>query len=510
MRKAWLFILGFLLLHACIDIQDKIAPSIDIGQFKLLDQYQYLDTLKVGVILEDNSSIDCVLITIRSVNPLPGGNNWSYQEVEKGIQSRVFERLVKIPVPAFIVKSQYEFKVENFDADLNSDVFRDTFAIIGDATPPVIDIQGIGLSPLPNGAENEFIACRRDRLTIRGTALDNIQLDRIGYTLSGPNIRTENFSVAGNINPNEPNSLETIFGQLIGIPQDALDNKTAPLTLTIKAIDFEGNESNTDFKIFVDCDDQLPTIQIAQSLPAIVPIRDTEGRVVLSQGSALTFEDIQVNDNRYIDSAVAYFRINGEVVKQWNKKIGASNLPMNLVDAFRDNAGKSLLTVPIEKDASILSSYSFEIGVVDSVNTTTFSQYLVNIEVVKDEAPFLEGFAVTVTSNPKTENEAFDYYLPNGDEAFTLTAGQSYRISFEGKVKDDYNLKQVVVFINNEDVVTKEDNLGLNPYSLSENYEDLTIEIANDEAAGTSYTFRLEATDSLGQKTSIVLTFTIQ
>lgn len=448
-------------LGACIPIEDRFDPNS--SEFDVLDIFHVRDTFKFDIIFTDNAELDKALIQItQETGVFPA--TWQITD-SVALAGRRFEYLYDTLIPLGTNEGRYKIEVLIFDVGGNTKTITDLFEVVGDIRGPVFSLE-VAILNMEKDSEGRYVACRLQIPELEGYVVDNIGISKIEAQIEGfPKIARV---LAAGI---DSVSLRGFFGNDLRIPDNVGDREELDLTLT--ATDIDGNVSSKVVKIIVDCDDQVPTIEVLQTVPEL----SSTNQVSVITGEEFIISSAKIRDDRVIQDLFVLFN------ERDADKDTVLVKSINVVDsvAIEDILGE--IAVQIPETALIGSKYDFVMIATDTSRNVS-KPFLVEITVVEDQAPRI------IVSNTLIDD--LDTLLTKGISGENpIGAGQEVRI--EGKVEDDLGLTYYRVFWGIEGQEARIVNLDGTGIALPLNFADTRVinEFIVPESARPEEIYRL-------------------
>ena len=469
-------------LWSCIPIEDRFNPNS--SDFTVLDIFHVQDTFKFDIIFTDNAELDKAFIQItQETGVFPA--TWQITD-SVTLSGRRFEYLYDTLIPLQANEGRYKIEVLIVDLGGNTKTITDLFEVQGDVRSPVFSIE-VDILNMEKDEEERYVACRLQIPDLDGYVVDNIELSKIEAQIIGfPKVTRVLSSGIDSV------SLRGFFGSDLRIPADVADRED--LDLTITATDIDGNTSTKTVKIIVDCDDQIPTVEILQTAPEI----NSSNEVSIIRGEEFILTSAKIRDNRFIKDFFVLFN------ERDAAKDTVLNQSINVADSVAIENILGEVAVRIPEDALIGSKYDFVLLATDTSQNVS-EPLLVEITVAQDQAPRI------IVSNTLIDN--LDTLLTKGLMARNpIKAGQELRI--EGKVEDDLGLSYYRIFwgIEGQEVrIVDLDGTGL---SLPFNFADIRSinEFTIPQAArlGDIYKLSIKVKDLRNEEIETVFRFVVE
>jgi len=483
MKRIFVYIvlLGFS-LWSCIPIEDRFNPNS--SDFDVLDIFHVQDTFKFDIIFTDNAELDKAFIQItQETGIFPA----TWQITDSIILSgRRFEYLYDTLIPLQANEGRYKIEILIVDVGGNTKTITDLFEVQGDVRSPVFSIE-VDILNMEKDSAGRYVACRLQIPDLEGYVVDNIELSKIEAQIAGfPKVTRVLTSGIDSV------SLRGFFGNDLRIPDNVADREE--LDLTITATDIDGNISTKTVKIIVDCDDQIPTIEILQTAPQL----NSDNEVSVIRGEEFIVTSAKIRDDRFIQDFFVLF----------NERDAAKDTVLNQVINIADSVDiESILgeiAVRIPEDALIGSKYDFVMLATDTSQNIS-EPLLVEITVAQDQAPRI------IVSNTLIDN--LDTLLTKGITGQNpIKAGQKLRI--EGKVEDDLGLEYYRIFwgIEGQEArIVDLDGTGLNlPFNFADTRSENEFIVPQDARLGNVYKLSIKVKDLRNEEIETVFRFIIE
>jgi hypothetical protein len=467
----WLLVFGIAtFLFACVDVQDVIDPRfqfvVNSEDGIIKDTYYYGDSISFEVTFTDNSSIVKSEVAIGKESSDPINNpvditdtvsSWGIYITELAdlSGSRFVQRIVNEKIPTifkgeFLDPGTYFIYLSVEDVGGTFIDFKETFTIVADQTEPTITIDGLGLQ---KDASDNYEACVGFVVPVDGYVKDNTKIKSLQYRFTRES-NTSEFStsepqVINSDVPTENDSvyIATIFGEFgVTIPSQiaGVDVESETLLFTVIATDtFNNKSTSTSIPIVVNCDTEIPTIQVLKTTPVL--------------NSNLVF-DIPVGGSFSIDS-IRFTDISGlgDIALDLRKgslSVIAQNIgiPAGVVDTtFVDESSFQFIGGTNTGDLfSIIGNiYTLTITATDLESPANVATIRITLNTVEDASPTIE--VVDLLINP--DNQVIDTIFINVSDGGIFNATDvivraeaipvvSYLIA-SGKVQDDIGISSI-------------------------------------------------------------------
>jgi hypothetical protein len=467
----WLLVFGIAtFLFACVDVQDVIDPRfqfvVNSEDGIIKDTYYYGDSISFEVTFTDNSSIVKSEVAIGKESSDPINNpvditdtvsSWGIYITEladlsgsRFVQRTVNEKIPTIFKGEFLDPGTYFIYLSVEDVGGTFIDFKETFTIVADQTEPTITIDGLGLQ---KDASDNYEACVGFVVPVDGYVKDNTKIKSLQYRFTRES-NTSEFStsepqVINSDVPTENDSvyIATIFGEFgVTIPSQiaGVDVESETLLFTVIATDtFNNKSTSTSIPIVVNCDTEIPTVQVLKTTPVL--------------NSNLVF-DIPVGGSFSIDS-IRFTDISGlgDITLDLRKgslSVIAQNIgiPAGVVDTtFVDESSFQFIGGTNTGDLfSIIGNiYTLTITATDLESPANVATIRITLNTVEDASPTIE--VVDLLINP--DNQVIDTIFINVSDGGIFNATDvivraeaipvvSYLIA-SGKVQDDIGINSI-------------------------------------------------------------------
>lgn len=327
-QKSAIIALVLICFLGCVDVEDVIAPFIiaddtnGVSIFDetsngnlVLDTVYYQDSLKFTVTFQDNISIDTSIVSITPLGVEVGDSitNWVFfiteQDTLRG--SRFVSRTIREEVPAtlpympdtYTPTGKYIITLFAIDKANGTQVFRDTFLLEDDITPPVFHDLSLDLEV----RDGNLFTCPGFSIPISGGISENTQIRRVGYYLNDgtPLSLDVNNGVMENDTLILSEAFSTSSSSAIRIP-DNLNNSLVSVTIFVE--DFFRNLTEQTFTVNVDCDTKGPDIQVISTSPEA----NDENIAFVVTDTQFSLDSVVITDESAIDSIEIYFNLQGD------------------------------------------------------------------------------------------------------------------------------------------------------------------------------------------------------
>jgi hypothetical protein len=483
MKRIFIYILLLgVSLWSCIPIEDRFNPNS--SEFDVLDIFHVQDTFKFDIIFTDNAELDKAFIRItQETGVFPA----TWQVTDSVILAgRRFEYLYDTFIPLQANEGRYKIEILILDVGGNSKTITDLFEVQGDVRSPVFSIE-VDILNMEKDAEERYVACRLQVPDLDGYVVDNIELAKIEAQIEGfPKVTRVLTSGIDSV------SLRGFFGSDLRVPDNVEDREE--LNLTITATDIDGNVSSRTLKLIVDCDDQIPTIEVLQTIPEI----NSTNKISVIRGEEFIVTSAKIRDNRFVKD---FFVLFGE---RDAAKDTVLTQAIDIADsiAIEDVLGEVAVLIP--EEALVGSKYDFVLLATDTSQNVS-EPFLIEISVAQDEAPRI------IVSNTLIDN--LDTLLTKGVTGQNpIKAGQEFRI--EGKVEDDLGLSYYRIFWGIEGREARVVDLDNTELSLPFNFADTRsineFIVPQDARVGDIYKLSIKVKDLRNEEIETVFRFVIE
>jgi hypothetical protein len=484
MKKLLYFFLAYILVWACIPIEDKIKPTIE--PFRVEKEYHLLDSLIVPLTFRDNEKLDSFTWAIRD---LSGSltNRWGAVSSGKKIRGgRLRRERFAMQIPATAEQNTYSLTINVYDGGKNITTSTDTFRILGDNEKPTIDFQVTNPYSIDK-ATGLPLFCRLDVIRLKGKITDNVGLQDITAEIRGKvrSPKVLQFTTAYDFS-------EELFRNDIRLPTDIEDNTT--LQLSISVTDLAGNINQKSFTFFVNCDDKPPIIQIDSTRPSI----NAESEAGVIEGTEFRILQGKISDNRHLkDFSITFNPLNA--LKRdtiFSRRAIKTGGPLELKSLLTNTVFKLPTTSKAGDVYEVLLNLSDTSG-----NSAPVRRILLN--VLKDELP-----SIFVT-NTYLDNQEFVVLSGNNP----IKAGQTLKI--EGKIEEDNKLDYIRINWGQRGQLQEQVRLNAAqlitlPFDFSDPQSKKTFKVPETAASGAIYELEIRVKDSKNDEVVRKYVFVIQ
>lgn len=475
-RSIVLWCLAASLYTACIPLEDKIVPGIDVTDIRAT--YYFLDTIRFTAIFTDNNALDSGTITIRRhPESLHSAESWSFRKKIR-LNGRRLEPEIEIPIPPYYETGEYMLRITSTDGGGNKGILEQTFILDGDPIPPAF--HGAAISLPFQEQPGYYLGCRSQVVEVLGEVTDNLHLKRIGFAWDqqAPNLTFVSAQAIG---------LSNTLGRAIQVPA-TVENGTL-LNLHLIAIDTFNNQSRKTFQVLVSCDDSRPGIQVELTSPAWVPGQP----VFVIQGTPFQLVKGQVTDDQSLSSFEAFFQRKG----QPRMSVFQQTFPALTKTVHFSDLGCLCFTLPPK--ASPGEVWEVILVAHDEVGNVT-EMPPIELVVKADEPAW-----ITVTNS----------FLNDVPTAFSQTTAvkmpRGTYIALQGKAEDMVGIEKVAFFWNSLSAGKQPIHEILTDGRKVVNLHDLitatSFVMPFNAATGSTWALTIEVTDTKGQVTTLAYLF---
>ncbi len=458
----WLLVFGIAtFLFACVDVEDVIDPRFQFvtnsENGSVRESYSYGDSISFEVTFTDNSSIVKSEVAISKVGSAITDtiNTWGIYITEDDSLSgsRFVRRTVRKKIPTlfngnFLETGRYFLYLSVEDVGGSLITFSDTFNITNDQSAPEITIDELGLS---RDEDDNYQACAGFVVPIDGYIKDNTQIESLQYrfTREGNSAQFSSsrlFTLNTTI-PVENDSLylANIFGNFgVIVPRSisGVNVQSETLLLTVIATDNFGNKStSTPIPIVVNCDTEIPTIQVLKTTPTL----NQELNFNIPVEGSFSIDEIRFADVSGLNS------INIELVGSDPNPIQSETIVLepditeiDFTDdpRFTVNSGEGIFD-------NIGDIFTLIITATDSEDPANVATTRITLNTVEDASPTIEVVDLLINPNDQTIDTTFinvtdgaAFNATNVIERAEAIDVVSYLIA-SGKIQDDIGIGSI-------------------------------------------------------------------